>query len=49
MTKPEERLTDWLRVKYAQNQERRAVFIKVTMVLPASCLLRDHSGSFRAP
>jgi hypothetical protein len=49
MTRLEKRLTVWLRVKYAQNEEKRAVFINVTTVLPASCLLRDHSGSFRVP
>jgi hypothetical protein len=49
MTRLEKRLTEWLRVKYAQNEEKRAVFINVTTVLPASCLLRDHSRSFRVP
>ncbi len=49
MTRLEKRLTEWLRMKYARNKEKRAVFINLTTILPASCLLRDHSGSFRVP
>jgi hypothetical protein len=42
-------LTELLRMKYAQNEEKKAVLISLTTVLPASCLLRDHSGFFGVP
>jgi hypothetical protein len=33
-------------VRYAQKQDKKDFFSKVTTVLPSSCLLRDHPGSF---
>ncbi len=48
-TRLEERLTEFLRVKCAQNKEERALFINVTKVLPASGLVvhstKTSSGS----
>ncbi len=45
----EKYLTEWRRVKCAQKLDKTGLFINPKTVLPASCLLRDHSGSFRVP
>jgi hypothetical protein len=49
MTRLEKRLTVWLRVKYAQNEEKSAVFMNVTTVFACLLPLDGPFGAFSGP